>query len=144
MKQSLYRYVHRKRDQKRPNKIKIEIEETTAQTSNYFDCKIKAEPKHITTIFDQNNNEIKLEEVNSNVKQEPISHCEENLPEIKRVKWEPAEWEEVLERIKQMRMDKSAPVDTMGCDALTSLDEKLSPQVLFYDFINLLALLYLI
>ena len=29
-------------------------------------------------------------------------------------------------------MDKSAPVDTMGCDALSSLDENLSPQVLLF------------
>lgn len=129
LKQLYSKYVYRKRDQKRANKIKIEIEDTTAQTSKYFDCQIKTESKYPLSGYDQNNNQIKSEEDFLNAKQEPVSHYEENQPEIKKVKWEPAEWKEVLDRIKQMRMDKSAPVDTMGCDALSSLDENLSPQV---------------
>jgi hypothetical protein len=136
LKQLFSKYVYRKRDQKRANKIKIEVEETTGQTSKYFDCQIKTESNYLTSGCDQNNNQIKSEEVYTNVKLEPIQHYEENQPEIKKAKWEPAEWKEVLNRIKQMRMDKSAPVDTMGCDALSSLDENLTPQVL-YNFMNL-------
>lgn len=41
---------------------------------------------------------------------------------------EPDNWAEVLENIREMRKDKNAPVDTMGCDKL--YDDDVSPQVL--------------
>lgn len=40
---------------------------------------------------------------------------------------EPDNWAEVLENIRQMRKNKDAPVDTMGCDKL--YDDDVSPQV---------------
>lgn len=42
--------------------------------------------------------------------------------------WKPVEWEQVLENIREMRHQKDAPVDTMGCDKCPdqSLPDKVS------------------
>ena len=39
----------------------------------------------------------------------------------------PANWEEIYDAVKEMRQNKLAPVDTMGCETLA--EEHLSPQV---------------
>ena len=46
----------------------------------------------------------------------------------KKVKWEPENWRQVFELIRQMRQTQDAPVDTMGCDALANLDQALTPK----------------
>ncbi|CAG7785023.1 unnamed protein product [Allacma fusca] len=42
-------------------------------------------------------------------------------------KWEPPNWETVLENIKQMRIGKDAPVDTMGCER--TMEDNVAPKV---------------
>jgi endonuclease-3 len=37
----------------------------------------------------------------------------------KKIKWEPEAWQTIYENIKQMRSANDAPVDLMGCDALS-------------------------
>lgn len=41
----------------------------------------------------------------------------------------PDNWEEIYDGVQEMRKEKSAPVDTMGCEALA--EDHLSPQVSF-------------
>ncbi|EEB16435.1 endonuclease III, putative [Pediculus humanus corporis] len=43
------------------------------------------------------------------------------------VEWKPNNWEKTLMNIREMRKDKSAPVDTMGCDKC--LDSECEPKV---------------
>ncbi|XP_058460900.1 endonuclease III-like protein 1 [Malaya genurostris] len=54
--------------------------------------------------------DIKLE-TKRKEQQEPIP-----IEQNKLVKWEPNDWRQMLENIRQMRQTTSAPVDTMGCD----------------------------
>lgn len=44
----------------------------------------------------------------------------------KQAKWEPKNWQKMLENMREMRKNRSAPVDTMGCHmcADTNADEK--------------------
>lgn len=56
--------------------------------------KIKTEPK------------IKIED----------SSSKDSVSLEKQVKWEPKNWHQLLANIREMRKEKTAPVDTMGCD----------------------------
>lgn len=44
----------------------------------------------------------------------------------KKLKWEPKNWHEVLNNIREMRKQRDAPVDTMGCDKCA--DESAPPE----------------
>lgn len=46
-------------------------------------------------------------------------------------KWEPPNWQQVWENIVEMRKERSAPVDSMGCDRIS--DEKAPPQVKYMN-----------
>lgn len=39
----------------------------------------------------------------------------------------PANWEEVYDAVREMRKERLAPVDTMGCETLA--DERVTPRV---------------
>lgn len=45
----------------------------------------------------------------------------------KELKWEPANWYQMLENIRQMRKENPAPVDTMGCDQFAQDTDNLIP-----------------
>jgi len=45
----------------------------------------------------------------------------------KKLNWEPKNWREVLNNIREMRKQRDAPVDTMGCDKCA--DESARPEV---------------
>jgi hypothetical protein len=47
--------------------------------------------------------------------------------ESKKSKWEPNNWLEVLNNIREMRRQRDAPVDTMGCDKCA--DKSAPPEV---------------
>jgi endonuclease III len=60
----------------------------------------------------------------SNVKRQPDEANEESEETpTKKSKWEPNNWKEQFERIKTMRANLDAPVDTMGCETLNSCDQ---------------------
>lgn len=44
----------------------------------------------------------------------------------KLAKWEPKDWQSVLEKLRQMRSSRPAPVDTMGCHMCS--DPQATPQ----------------
>ena len=46
---------------------------------------------------------------------------------VKREKWEPPSWRPQLENIYEMRKNRDAPVDTMGCDVIS--DVQAAPEV---------------
>ena len=46
----------------------------------------------------------------------------------------PANWEEIYDVVKEMRKEKLAPVDTMGCETLA--EEHLTPRVGFFETYN--------
>lgn len=60
-------------------------------------------------------------------------------PNCKKSKWEPAYWKEQFELIKQMRSGMSAPVDSMGCDTLSSIETLSDPKIKRYH--SLIALM---
>ncbi len=63
-------------------------------------------------------------------KQEPtatsIGSC------VKRLKWEPENWQEQYKRIKIMRSGSTAPVDACGCDAITAADPNIPEKIKRY------------
>lgn len=48
----------------------------------------------------------------------------------KKSKWEPKNWQIVLENIKKMRSSNDAPVDTMGCDKTMEDLRLVDPKVI--------------
>lgn len=61
-------------------------------------------------------------------------------PGLKKCKWEPTNWKEQFELIKQMRSGMSAPVDSMGCDTLSSIDAVIEPRTRRYQCLIALML----
>ncbi|XP_033748177.1 endonuclease III-like protein 1 isoform X2 [Pecten maximus] len=56
----------------------------------------------------------------------------------KKIKWEPPNWKTQFENIIEMRKDRSAPVDSMGCDEISDKDSK--PEVYRYQVLLSLML----
>ena len=80
--------------------------------------KIKIEPSDVSPYFNQT----------------PV-----DAPSPKKSKWQPPNWFEQLQRIRDMRSSMSAPVDTMGCDSLSNLDPTLSPKTKrFHTLVSLM------
>lgn len=57
----------------------------------------------------------------ANIKSEPkvkteASASDDSASPEKQSKWEPKNWRELLANIREMRKDRTAPVDTMGCE----------------------------
>ena len=46
---------------------------------------------------------------------------------VKKEKWQPPSWRPQLENINEMRKNRDAPVDTMGCDVIS--DVQAAPEV---------------
>lgn len=96
-----------------------EIESSRACSSNYF------QNDQIKTSFESFVIEDSKDEEDSKLGLDRLEKF------AKKKKWEPANWKEQFDLIRQMRGESSAPVDTMGCDAIASIDSTLSPQVKF-------------
>ncbi|GAA55643.1 guanine nucleotide exchange factor VAV2 [Clonorchis sinensis] len=60
-----------------------------------------------------------------------VGDIENAPPQVKRDCWEPANWRLQLQNITQMREDRDAPVDIMGCERLA--DRKADPKVRKYS-----------
>lgn len=58
------------------------------------------------------------------------SSSEARDSENKKSKWHPKNWHEVVNNIREMRKQRDAPVDTMGCDKCA--DESASPEEIRY------------
>lgn len=71
---------------------------------------------------------IKIEE-ESNETEEKKVKLEEDPKTLKFV-WYPNNWQILLENIKSMRSDRSAVVDTQGCER--TADTKETPSVMFF------------
>ena len=56
-----------------------------------------------------------------------VAYNDTNLDNSKKNKWDPDNWEVILNNIREMRKSMDAPVDTMGCDV--SHDLNLTPEV---------------
>ncbi|XP_058061599.1 endonuclease III-like protein 1 [Anopheles bellator] len=84
-------------------KIKVEsLEEAIPQVRSAIDVKTPVKRE--------------LTEEHSPVKDEPVAERGFSAETVKETKWEPVNWRQTLENIRQMRRDTPAPVDTMGCD----------------------------
>ena len=70
---------------------------------------------------------VKYEQTSLKHKIKDEDHEDFNLTD-KKAKWEPENWRQVFDLIRQMRQGQDAPVDTMGCDALANLDQTLTPK----------------
>ncbi|XP_049799165.1 endonuclease III-like protein 1 isoform X2 [Schistocerca nitens] len=51
--------------------------------------------------------------------------------QAKKGKWEPQNWQQILTNIREMRKNRDAPVDDMGCDKC--MDEEADPEVMRYQ-----------
>ena len=87
--------------------------------------------KHLTVKYESDNDE----SFTTFIKTEPGT--EDRKPKLgaedwdrlhgKAVGWEPPNWRQQLQHIKEMREERDAPVDTMGCDVIS--DHTATPQV---------------
>ncbi|KAM3827038.1 endonuclease III-like protein 1 isoform 3-T3 [Vipera latastei] len=68
----------------------------------------------------------------------PEGHGAAEAPEPKRQKWEPANWEQQLANIREMRSGRDAPVDQMG--AWACFDREAPPEVKRYQVLLSLML----
>jgi endonuclease-3 len=66
---------------------------------------------------------------NTTERKEDTMHGDSSTEETenKKLKWEPKNWREVLNNLREMRKQRDAPVDTMGCDKCA--DESARPEV---------------
>lgn len=105
--------------------------------------KKSAARKHVKVEYDENEKPINKKEVKyeptedqeqpppkeakkrtskeSNIKTEPKfktdpGTSDDSASSEKQIKWEPNNWREQLANIREMRKERNAPVDTMGCD----------------------------
>lgn len=67
---------------------------------------------------------------NKKVESEEPSSSKKIKKEISNNRWEPKNWELMLENIRKMRSNDNAPVDTMGCHKCA--DESADEKVLFF------------
>lgn len=97
--------------------IKPEPEETTSYLAEIATDAIYKHKKQIKTVVSPN---VKLESNCSGTSAEPQNES------LKKSKWEPKNWKIMLENMREMRKDRSAPVDTMGCHKCSdkNCDEK--------------------
>ncbi|XP_052899662.1 endonuclease III-like protein 1 [Anopheles moucheti] len=96
------------------------------------DVKIKVEPPEEDEIMAQVTYEktpIKQEAFSnvSPIKRE-IADNQDDATIAKELKWEPENWRQMMENIRQMRRTTPAPVDTMGCDQFTQDTENVLPD----------------
>ncbi|KAG8234708.1 hypothetical protein J437_LFUL014324 [Ladona fulva] len=63
-------------------------------------------------------------------------HCCNDASESER--WRPANWEKIIDNIREMRKNKDAPVDNMGCDECP--DKGVEPEVYRYHVLISLML----
>jgi len=52
----------------------------------------------------------------------------EDIVNVKKPKWFPTDWRNTLRYIRMMRAEKTAPVDTMGCER--TMEENVEPKVI--------------
>uniref|UniRef100_A0A182R3N6 Endonuclease III homolog n=1 Tax=Anopheles funestus TaxID=62324 RepID=A0A182R3N6_ANOFN len=96
------------------------------------DVKIKIEPSEEAEIMPQSTCEktpVKQEQFDylAPIKQENTD--DQDDPSIaKETKWEPKNWRQMMENIREMRRANLAPVDTMGCDQFTQNTETVLPD----------------
>ncbi|XP_067005253.1 endonuclease III-like protein 1 [Anabrus simplex] len=95
----------------------------------------KSEParrkrRHLTVV-DDDVPPTKTEEISSPEKSDEVTSPYFKKTENNGVKWEPKDWEKVLDNIREMRKNKDAPVDGMGCDKC--MDENASPEDMRYQ-----------
>jgi hypothetical protein len=78
--------------------------------------------RHVSVTFEDNVD-------NEPVQKEPANHSSSEARDTgnKKSKWEPKNWHEVVNNIREMRKQRDAPVDTMGCDKCA--DESAPPEV---------------
>ncbi len=107
--------------QETKSKRKLGLKLTEMSSSSTTNSNIKIESPGIVNSIPQNM--IKIEKF----EMKEIDYSE-NEPNQKKNKWEPPMWHEQLDRIRQMRSESSAPVDTMGCDSLANLNPNLSAR----------------
>uniref|UniRef100_A0A182VX52 Endonuclease III homolog n=1 Tax=Anopheles minimus TaxID=112268 RepID=A0A182VX52_9DIPT len=117
-------------------KYSAETDEGTGAAANNPGCpadvKIKVEPPEEAGMVTQATYE------RTPVKQEPFDHLSpikrENADDrddatiAKETKWEPENWRQMMENIRQIRRTNLAPVDTMGCDQFTQDTENAIPD----------------
>jgi hypothetical protein len=56
-----------------------------------------------------------------------IKYETENSVDVKKEKWEPPIWRKQLKNMYEMRKNRDAPVDSMGCDVISDVTAK--PEV---------------
>uniref|UniRef100_A0A182QTU4 Endonuclease III homolog n=1 Tax=Anopheles farauti TaxID=69004 RepID=A0A182QTU4_9DIPT len=94
-------------------KIKIELnEDDTMPMSAVQKTPIKQEP-------------IEYDSLN---KREHENDTEGTVASGKEIKWEPENWRQMMENIREMRKANPAPVDTMGCDQFSQDTESMYPE----------------
>lgn len=62
----------------------------------------------------------------------------ENSVDVKKEKWEPTNWRQQLKNMYEMRKNRDAPVDSMGCDVISDVTAK--PEVYRYQVLLSLML----
>uniref|UniRef100_A0A182NA81 Endonuclease III homolog n=1 Tax=Anopheles dirus TaxID=7168 RepID=A0A182NA81_9DIPT len=117
-------------DEKEIYSIKDHAERT--HLSSVADIKIKVELLEDITMppMPVEKTPIKQEpvDIRSPIKRELEDRSESAQTSDKETKWEPENWRQMMENIREMRRANLAPVDTMGCDQFAQDPENVYPD----------------
>lgn len=102
--------------------IKVEYDENVKQ--DFVPVEIKQEIKEEIVEEEKPVKQAKKRSSGGNVKTESMKdepnikteESEGSSLDTKHTKWEPTNWHQLLANIREMRKERTAPVDTMGCD----------------------------
>lgn len=117
---------------------------TDTQTSKYFDSPSVTRSQLLRTGSSQKCNKESNDVLKRKVKKEKVKikyetdFSYEYGGEFKKEKWEPPTWRDQLKNIHEMRKNRDAPVDSMGCDVISDVTAK--PEVYRYQVLLSLML----
>lgn len=99
--------------------IKIESDENEKPTTSHeIKKEVKEEPgldvKPVKQGTKRKSNDKKADDIKTEANVDDKENG--NVADEKQTKWEPNNWQQLLANIREMRKERNAPVDTMGCD----------------------------
>lgn len=106
--------------------------DSVGDTDSETTVRVKVEPKCV----ENSAHDLKKEQPNNisigkkrKGKQEKteIKYETETSVDVKKDKWEPTNWRQQLKNMYEMRKNRDAPVDSMGCDVISDVTAK--PEV---------------
>lgn len=114
-------------------KVKVDAASVKKETVVTADTEIKQEKiKSVATKSPKSKTKPKAKSEVAEIKTETVDTAPVAKEPAAKVKWQPKNWQQMIENIREMRKNRPAPVDTMGCHKCS--DETAPENVIFLTF----------